>query len=69
METSAILQHLKDLRSKTHAIPIKAVELDLDRLILRLEREIEVGEELDALFKGQTLVNVDATLKYTLVRK
>lgn len=33
-----ILQRLKDLRAKTHQIPVLAIENELDRIILTLER-------------------------------
>jgi len=68
METSAILQSLKDILANSHQVPIKATENALSRLILRLEREIEVGEELDTLFRGETLTSLDARITYRLMK-
>lgn len=63
-----ILTRLKNLRAKTHALPILAVEHELDRIIHDLESQDEVSKELSSLFQGQTLTSADLKISYRLLK-
>ena len=70
MTQADILKRLKDLRSLTNSSPIIAVENNLDRLIRSIQQdEDELEKEWETLTSGRTLVNVESTLSYTLVRE
>lgn len=64
MDTQTIIQRLKEIRSGSHCKPPEWLENELSRLIAKLEAE----DEWDSLMRGETLVNIDATLSYKLVR-
>ena len=70
MTQADILKRLKDLRSLTHSSPILATEHAIDRLVIAIERDEKVlDDEWQDLMEGKTLVNVESTLRYTLVRE
>lgn len=61
------LQRLKTLRAKTHAIPILAVENELDRIILSPESS-EADEEVNKLMRGENLVSGGLEIKLVMER-
>ena len=70
MTPAQILKRLKEIRCLTHSSPIIATEHALDRLIRSIQQdEDELNREWQNLMEGKTLVNVESSISYTLVRE